>query len=131
MIILNLNSKGPASVEQALLNATKNFIQAQFAASGDGQLPQDVDPFYYDLNDGCFFEAQSLPGEHLTWGILSTTLGWLYKHLGESAQYRSGASFGIRDSGWGAVAIGHITFGYSGKPTPQVVAGPAGVTNYG
>ena len=129
-IRLTLSGMGPASAERKVLNETRNFITEQLAASGDGQLPQSVDPFVFDSQAGCYFNATSLKGEHLTWGILGTTVNWLYKHMGERAQYREGATMWISDSDWGSVGIATIEFGYLNQPNPQIVQGPAGVTNY-
>lgn len=114
-----------------ILNATNTFIQAQLAASGDGQLPQAVDPLYYDYQNGAFVQCSSDPGQHLTWGILGAVMPWLYKHLGEASQYRHVASAAIHDSDWGVVGMCMVSFGYTGTAVPQVVQGPAGVTNYG
>ena len=115
---------------EAVLNGTYNFMQAQLAASGDGQLPQDVDPFYFDLNKGAFFTCQSVSGQHLTWGILGAATGWLLHHMGEQAAYRKGANFAIHDSQWGLVGTGQAKSGYTGKALPTVVGGPDGVTHY-
>ena len=127
---LGLNGRGPSSAERKVLNATSNFITEQLAASGDGQLPQSVDPFTFDTQDGCYFNASSVEGQHLTWGILGDTVNWLYKHMGERAQYREGATLWIFDSNVDCVGIGLIVFDYTDHPNPQVVQGPAGVTNY-
>ena len=121
---------GPASAERKLLNATRNFLAEQLAASGDGQLPQSVDPFVFDSQEGCFLNLTSAEGQHLTWGILSSAVNWLYKHMGERAQYRQGATIWIYDYPWGYVGIGVIEYGYLGQPNPQVVPGPAGVARY-
>lgn len=129
-INLYLDNIGLADAERSLLNATVNFVQAQLAASGDGQLPQAVDPFLFDLNQGAYFYMASEKGQHLTWGILGATVGWLYKHMGEQAQYRYGAVINVADGKWGPVAQGRMGFGYTNKPVPALVPGAAGITNY-
>lgn len=129
-LVLYLGTIGPRSAIIGVLNGTTQFIQSQLLASGDGQLPQDVDPFFYDLNRGAYFKAQSRKGQHLTWGILNNAAGWLFHHLGEGAAYRRECIFHIWDSQWGLVGDGTVTPGYSGKGIPQVVAGPDGITNY-
>ena len=116
--------------ERNVINATINFIHDQLAASGDGQLPQNVDPFIYDLEQGIFIRCNSSSGQHLTWGILDTTISWLNVHLSGYVQYRTEVTFFMWDAPWGLVGSGEITAGYSGVATPQVVQGPAGVTHY-
>lgn len=121
---------GLADAQRSMLNATVNFVQAQLAASGDGQLPQAVDPFFFDLNQGCYFYIASIKGQHLTWGIMGAAVGWLYKHMGEQAQFRRGARVQVYDGKWGLIGLGTVGFGYTDKPVPAVVPGAAGITNY-
>ena len=121
---------GPALSQKTLLDSVRNFTVAQLAASGDGQLPQSVDPFVYDLQQGIYLNVSSVKGQHLTWGIFNVAAQWLYKHMGEANQYHHPGSFWIIDSDWGSVAMGSTTFGYTNSQLPQVIQGPAGVTNY-
>ena len=125
-----IDTIGSADAQRSMLNATVNFVQAQLAASGDGQLPQAVDPFLFDLNQGCYLYLTSVKGQHLTWGIMGATVGWLYKHMGEQAQYRRGAGLYVHDSKWGLVGQGRVGFGYTNKPVPAVIPGAAGITHY-
>ena len=53
-----------------LFNATVKFIEDQILASGDGQLPQYIDPFTYDLEQGAFIQVNSSEGQHLTYVLL-------------------------------------------------------------
>ena len=115
---------------EAVLNSTYQFVLRQILVSGDGQLPQDVDPFWYDLNEGAYFECESFPGQHLTWGILGATAGWLHHHLGEQAAYKTLTRFQVYDGPWGLIARGRAWSGYTGKGVPQVVAGSDGVAHY-
>ena len=116
--------------ERNVINATINFLTQQLAASGDGQLPQNVDPFTYDLEQGVYVQVNSTDGNHLTWGILGATMSWLNLHLSGYAAYRRGVKFHVWDEPWGHVGSGGINRGYSGVPVPQVVAGEAGVAHY-
>lgn len=127
---MTLGEIGDSSEQRAVLNGTYNFILAQILASGDGQLPQAVDPFYYDLNQGAYFTCQSVKGQHLTWGILGAAAGWFLHHLGEEAHYRYGVTFSVHDAPWGLVGGGEIKPGYTNKGIPQVIGGPDGVAHY-
>ena len=128
-VVLNLATPCSPVAQRDVLNATYNFILAQITASGDGQLPQDVDPFYYDQSHGVFFQAQSVKGEHLTWGILGAAAGFLLQHQAVS-DYGLGGTFSVHDGNWGLVGTGQIAVGYSGVALPKIVDGPAGVTKY-
>lgn len=129
-IVLNTEGRGPPVAIKAVLNGSYAFVRSQLLASGDGQLPQNVDPFYYDLNNGAFVMCQSVPGQHLTWGILGAALGWLFHHLGEQSAYKTLSTFHIWEAPWGLIANGQATAGYTGKALPKIVAGPDGVTQY-
>ena len=115
------------------MNETYQFILQQIAASGDGQIPQSRDPFKYDIEQGVYISMQSRPGQHLTWGIMGATVGWMLKHLGEQS-YAVEGYFQVYDSGWGDWApIGYGSFqpGYlSNGERATIIEGPAGVTVY-
>lgn len=95
-IRIYLSNYGVAAAQRELLNTTVNFVQAQLAASGDGQLPQAVDPFIMDLNHGAWLHVYSLEGQHMTWGIFNNFITWLYKHLGQGRNIAKGLQLGSR-----------------------------------
>ena len=124
------NKAGPAQAVFNVLNGTQHFLIDQLAASGDGQIPQSHDPFYYDLEQGSWFLAESYGTQHFTWGILNATLGWLIPHLAPISKYRQRLGAYVEDGDWGL--IGHLTVdvGYTGRFLPEILQGAAGVTDY-
>lgn len=74
------------------------------------------DPFRFDINIGVSIGAESSPHEHLTWGILSSTLRGLQECLLPNDWYNE-AAFKIFDSDWGPVGDGSLS-GYERTVVP-------------
>ena len=113
-----------------ILNATAHFLDRQLVASGDGQLPQSRDPFIYDLEQGMYLNATSVPGQHLCWSYLNDTLGWLLPHLAAVSKYRQGGHMFIYVEPWGTVGWLGFYPGFSGVSLPTILPGAEGVTQY-
>ena len=75
------------------------------------------DPFRFDINVGVSIAAKSRPNEHLTWGILSSTLRGLQECLFPNDWYYE-AVFKTFDSAWGPVGDGSLN-GYERAVTPS------------
>ena len=65
------------------------------------------DPFRFDIDIGVSVAAKSRPNEHLTWGILSSTLRGLQECLFPNDWYEE-VVFKIFDSAWGPVGDGSV-----------------------
>lgn len=113
-----------------LLNATQRHIAAQLAASGDSQLPPSQEPFYYNLDQGMWFEAISFTEykQHFTWSMLNETMNWLVPHLAPVSKYRQSAVMFVRHETWGSVGRIFVQPGYisEGLGVP-ILQGSAGV----
>ena len=116
-----------------LLNATQRHIAAQLAASGDSQLPPSQEPFWYNLDQGVWFEAISFTDykQHLTWSMLNETMTWLVPHLAPVSKYRQSAAVFVIHATYGSVGRIFIQPGYKseGLGVP-VLAGSEGVYQY-
>ncbi|KAI4102255.1 MAG: hypothetical protein L6R37_004505 [Teloschistes peruensis] len=84
---------------------------------GDSWVPEEIDPYTDDPRFGCYFYAKSnpLPGpggvaQHLTWGILNSTLEGLYQ-IAYVQGYSQEMNWRVVDSKWGQVGNGYIKAG--------------------
>ena len=129
-LILGGRKAGPAQSMFNVLNGTQHFLMDQLAASGDGQIPQSHDPFYYDLEQGSWLVAESWGKGHFTWGILNATMGWMIPHLAPISKYRQYVGAYVTHSEWGLIGHIDVEAGYTGRFLPEILAGAAGVTDY-
>ena len=91
-------------------NTIKNAlaqIDIIIRTSGDGWLPEEYDPFRYDDHSGAKIYAKSAENQHLTWGILGTSLKGLQECVIRNAWFQD-AIFQIFDGAWGHVGNGYI-----------------------
>ncbi|KAL8766845.1 MAG: hypothetical protein Q9209_006503 [Squamulea sp. 1 TL-2023] len=93
-------------------------VEGVMLSVGDGWLPEDRDPYLEDHKFGCYISMGSskLPGpggvkQHLTWGIMNSTLAGLMK-IAYIEGYAQEMRFDVLDSGWGMVAYGYIKAGF-------------------
>lgn len=132
LVSLSLGGRkgGPPQAMFNVLNGTQHWLMDQLAASGDGQIPQSHEPFYYDLEQGSYLFAESYKTAHFTWGILNATMGWLIPHLAPVSKYRQFVGAYIADLDYGLIGRLHVESGYTGRFLPEILQGAAGVTNY-
>lgn len=105
------------NIIEATIKQAQNAVKAIMETSGDRWLPSGLDPYIEDAKYGCYFYAESNkqlgPGmrrQHLTWGILSSTLVGLY-HFAVIQRYSQEMEWRVLDASWGFVGSGKITAG--------------------
>ncbi|KAL8723885.1 MAG: hypothetical protein Q9181_007105 [Wetmoreana brouardii] len=100
------------------IQLAQNAVKEMIRTSGDGWLPDTLDPYIVDGDLGCYVYAESdgkmpPPGkrrQHLTWGILSSALTGLYR-FSITYGYAQEMHWSVLDSRWGIVGVGYIKAG--------------------
>ena len=90
----------------ATISAARLYIDQTWKGH-DGWLSATQDPFRYSIGRGISIFASSYENEHLTWGILASTLKGLQDCLIANSWYQT-AIFTIFDSNWGHVGDGSV-----------------------
>ncbi|KAL9576518.1 MAG: hypothetical protein Q9212_007033 [Teloschistes hypoglaucus] len=108
-------------IERNIIGGTirraQHSVEAIIKMRGDSWLPKEIDPYTDDSQFGCYFYAKSnpLPGpggapQHLTWGILNSTLEGLFQ-IAYFQGYSQEMNWRVVDSKWGQVGSGYIKAG--------------------
>ena len=88
---------------RSILSATYQFVLAQIAASGDRLTPavsRTISTTKLDAAQYFTIKTRWKKGQHLTWGMVGASVGWILDHLGEKAGYAVTVVFPISDSGY-------------------------------
>ncbi len=99
------------------LRETQYGVEGVMHTIGDRWLPADREPYTKDFQYGCYVSmwSNNLPAEggrkqHLTWGIMNSTLEGL-RNIAYVQGYSYEMKFDVVDSGWGIVSEGYIKAG--------------------
>ncbi len=84
-----------------------SYVETHMDRSGDGSLSRRDDPFNYDTGLGVKLSVGSSQGQHMTYGILRSTLKRIRNYLYAMHRY-VGAMFVITEADIGMVGSGVI-----------------------
>lgn len=85
----------------------QSYVEAHIDRSGDGPLSIRDDPFKFDSGVGVKLSIESAQGQHMTYGILRSTLKGIRDYLYAMHRYK-GALFAIAEGDLGMVGSGVI-----------------------
>lgn len=89
------------------ISSATAYVATTIRSSGDTWLPTKDDPFVFGDKLAVRFKAKSAKKQHLTWGILGSTLKGLQDCLIYNEWYQE-ARMQIFDAPWGHVGDGSL-----------------------
>lgn len=87
------------------ISSATSYVEMIIRSSGDGWLP--TDPFVFEDKHGLRFMVESAKKQHLTWGILESTLKGLQDCVIYNGWYQE-VRLQIFDAPWGHVGDGSL-----------------------
>jgi len=106
-LYIQLYDEISAAAMTKTISRAKSDVEAIIHSSGDSWLPTKDDPFVFEDNLGVSFMAKSAEKQHLTCGILGTTLKGLQDCEIYNEWYQE-ARMQIFDAPWGHVGDGSL-----------------------